>query len=91
VAVVGLGVVGRNVGIRVDGVAVVGLGVVGRNVGMRVDGLAVGLRVAVGLNVGFPVGLGVGHPLVYTGLANTHFPLTQVSTPDNKNRGVIWQ
>lgn len=74
-----------------DGLAVVGLDVVGRNVGIRVDGLAVGLRVPVGLNVGFPVGLGVGHPLVYTGLANIHFPLTHVSTPDNKNWGIIRQ
>ena len=60
-----------NVGIRVDGLAV----------GLPVDGLAVGLRVD-GLAVGRAVGLGVGHPLVYRGGPNWHFPLEHVSSPD---------
>ncbi len=62
---------------------------VGLNVGIRVDGLAVGLRVD-GLAVGCAVGLGEGHPLVYRGGPNWHFPLEHVSSPDKNHirRGI---
>lgn len=90
----------NDVGTLVDGLADVGLDVgtwvgldvglsvgidVGLNVGMRVDGLAVGFSDIVGLNVGCAVGLGVGHPLVYRGGPNWHFPLEHVSSPATKS------